>query len=51
MGFVRRFWKNNIQKAYLRITGILWQIVSEILAQLCSNGSIMRNLEEFAPKC
>ena len=50
MGFVRTFWKNNIQEAYLPITGISWQIVSEILAQLCSNDSIITillNLTQF----
>ena len=39
MGFVRTFWKNNIQEAYLPITGISWQIVSEILAKLGSDDS------------
>ena len=50
MGFVRTFWKNNIQEAYFPITGISWQIVSEILAQLCSNDSIITillNLTQF----
>ena len=37
MGFVRIAWKNNIQEAYLPKTGIGGQIVSEILAQLCSD--------------
>ena len=32
MGFVRVFWKNNIQEAYLPNTSISGQIVSEILA-------------------
>ena len=41
MGFVRTFWKNNIQEAYLPINSISGQIVSEILAQLCSNDSII----------
>ena len=41
MGFVMTFWKNNIQEAYLPINSISGQIVSEILAQLCSNDSII----------
>ena len=32
--------KSNIQKAYLPKTSVLGQIVSEILAQLCSGDSI-----------
>ena len=40
MGFVRIAWKNNIQEAYLPKTGIVGQIVSEILAQLCSDDSM-----------
>ena len=40
MGFVRIFWKNNIEEAYLPKTSISGQIVSEILAQLCSDDSI-----------
>ena len=65
MGFVRIFWKNNIQEAYLPKTSISGQIVSEILAQLCSDDSIQillnlirfvmlwteSNLEGFAQKC
>ena len=39
MGFVRIFWKNNIQEAYLPKISISGQIVSEILAQLCSDNS------------
>ena len=39
MGFVRIFWKSNIQEAYLP-TSISGQIVSEILAELCSDDSI-----------
>ena len=39
MGFVRIFWKNNIQQAYLSKLSISGQIVSEILAQLCSEDS------------
>jgi len=40
MGFVRIFWKNNNQKAYLPKTSIVGQIDSEILAQLGSDDSI-----------
>ena len=40
MGFVRIAWKNNIQEAYLPKTSIVGQIVSEILAQLCSDDSM-----------
>ena len=32
MGFVRIFWKNNVQEAYLPKMCILGQIVSEMLA-------------------
>ena len=32
MGFVRIFWKNNVQEAYLQKRSILGQIVSEMLA-------------------
>ena len=32
MGFVRIFWKNNVQEAYLPKMSILGQIVSEMLA-------------------
>ena len=37
MGVVKIFWKNNVQDAYLPKISILGQIVSEILAQLCSD--------------
>ena len=37
IGFVKIFWKKNIQEAYLPKTSIVGQIVSEILAQLCSD--------------
>ena len=50
MGFVRTFWKNNIQEAYLPINSISGQIFPEILAQLCSNDSIITillNLTQF----
>ena len=32
MGFVKIFWKNNVQDAYLPKISILRQIVSDILA-------------------
>ena len=35
MEFVRTFWKNNVQEAYLPKMSISGQIVSEIVAQLC----------------
>ena len=35
MVFVKTFWKNNTQDAYLPKISIVGQIVSEILAQLC----------------
>ena len=47
MGFVRIFWKNNVQEAYspkMRISG---QIVSEIVAQLCLENSIEPLLNFF----
>ena len=40
MGFVKIFWKNNVQDAYLPKISILGQIISEILAQLCRDDSI-----------
>ena len=40
MGFVRIFWKNNVQEAYLPKMSILGQIVSEIVAHLYSEHSI-----------
>ena len=40
MGFVKIFWKNNVQDAYSPKISNLGQIVSEILAQLCSDDSI-----------
>ena len=47
MGFVRIFWKNNVQEAYLPKINISGQIVSEILAQLCSDNSIQTLLNLF----
>ena len=40
MGFVKIFWKNNVQDSYSPKISKLGQIVSEILAQLCSDDSI-----------
>ena len=40
MGFASILWKSNIQEAYLPKTSIMGQIVSEILANLCSHNSI-----------
>ena len=40
MAFVRIFWKNNVQEAYLSKMSISGQIVSEIVAQLCLENSI-----------
>ena len=40
MGFVRIFWKNNVQEAYLPKMSIWRQTVSEIVAQLFSENSI-----------
>ena len=37
MGVVKIFWKNNVQDVFLPKISILGQIVSEILAQLCSD--------------
>ena len=47
MEFVRIFWKNNIQEAYLPKMSISRQIVSEILAQLCLENSIQTLLNFF----
>ena len=40
MGFVRIFWKNNVQEAYLPKMSIWGQTVSEIVAQLFSENSM-----------
>ena len=40
MGFLKIFWKNNVQDAYLPKLGISEQIVPEILAQLGSDDYI-----------
>ena len=47
MGFVRIFWKNNVQEAYLPKMSISGQIVSEIVAQLCLENSIQTLLNLF----
>ena len=39
--------KSNIQEAYLPKTSILGQIASEILAQLCFDGSMYTNPSKF----
>ena len=44
MGFVRIFWKNNVQEAYLPKMSTLGQIVSEIVAQLCLENFIQTRL-------
>ena len=40
MGFLKIFWKNNVQDAYLPKLSIPEQIVPEILAQLGSDDYI-----------
>ena len=47
MGFVKIFWKNNVQEAYLPKMSISGQIVSEIVAQLYSEISIQTLLIFF----
>ena len=47
MGFVRIFWKNNIQEAYLPKMSIPGQIVSEIVVKLCLENSIQTLLNFF----
>ena len=47
MGFVRIFWKNNVQEAYLPKMSISGQIVPEIVAQLCLENSIQTLLNFF----
>ena len=47
MGFVRIYWKNNVQEAYLPKMSISGQIVSEIVAQLCLENSIQTLLNSF----
>ena len=49
MVFVRIYWKNNVQEAYLPEMTILGQIVSEIVAQLCLENSI-QTLQNRPPK-
>ena len=48
MGFVRIFWKNNVQEAYLPKMSISGEIVSEIVTQLCLENSIQTLLNFFA---
>ena len=47
MGFVRIFWKNNVQEAYLPQLSISGQIVSEIVAQLSLENSIQTLVNSF----
>ena len=47
MVFVRIFWKNSVQEAYLPKMSISGQIVSEIVAQLYSENSIQTLLIFF----
>ena len=47
MGFVRIFWKKNVQEAYLPKMSIWGQIVSEIVAQLCLENSTQTLLNFF----
>ena len=47
MGFVRIFWKNNVQEAYLPKMSIAGQIVSEIVAQLSLENSIQTLVNSF----
>ena len=48
IAFVRIFWKNNAQEAYLPKMSISGQIVSEIVAQLCLENSIQTLLNFFS---
>ena len=47
IGFVRIFWKNNAQEAYLPKMSIWGQILYEIVAQLCLQNSIQTLLNFF----
>jgi len=47
MGFVRIFWKNNVQEAYLPKMSISGQIISEIVAQLSLENSIQTLINFF----
>ena len=61
MGFIKIFWKNNVQEAYLPKMSISGQIVCEILAELCTDKSIQilqiflgrppKNFEGFVWNC
>ena len=46
MGFVRIFWRNNVEEAYLPKMSILVQILSEIVA-IYAWVEHQKNLEEF----
>ena len=47
MRFVRIFWNNNVQEAYLPKMSISGQIVAEIVAQLCLENSMQTLLNFF----
>ena len=47
MGFVRIFWKDNVQEAYLPKMSISGQIVSEIVTKLSLENSIQTLLTFF----
>ena len=47
MGFVRIFWKDNVQEAYLPKMSISGQIVSEIVTKLSLENSIQTLLIFF----
>ena len=47
MVFVRIFWKNNVQEAYLPKMSISGQIASVFVAQLCLENSIQTLLNIF----
>ena len=47
MGFVRIFWKDNVQEAYLPKMSISGQIVSEIVTKLSLENSIQTLLNFF----
>ena len=47
MGFVRIFWKDHVQEAYLPKMSISGQIVFEIVAQLSLENSIQTLLNFF----
>ena len=47
MGFVRMFWMNNVQEAYLPKMSISGQIFFEIVAQICLENSVRTLLNFF----